>query len=535
MSTHWAIDLGTSNTTICEDRSGRPRILNLPDLAKLEPVTQTPVMPSCVCVMDRDGEEVLIGQAAVTYNWDGQATGFARGFKRYLGTESGRALARAGGRIFTAQDVAALFLREVIGALEARFGAEVTDITIATPSGFYETYRAELQAIIRRLKHRGWWALMWARLRRRPTGIVFRTLDEPVAAALGYGVDVGRPTTLVAFDFGGGSMEAAVVRTHGARTVETGRAEVLAKQAVELGGDDVDGWILERFVPSALRDWPEWEVALRWEAERVKLLASAGNEGDFTFRNESYGKLDYPVLNDLLAANGLYARIRELLDALLAELRTRHGVLPDGIDDVILEGGSTLLPEVRNVVGDVLGRDKVREWLPFAAVARGACIFAGGAHVEDFIYHDYALRVLPGGDDAGADTDAEYELLIPGGTCFPTVDNFATRYYAPGFDGQRHINLFICEVGRVAGRPIDWTERSNGSRYFVPETAGERAFCLCLNEADPALPLEPAGKGAAPRLRVTYSVDENRWLCVTVHDLHRKTDLKVKHPVVRLR
>ena len=68
-----------------------------------------------------------------------------------------------------------------------------------------------------------------------------------------------------------------------------------------------------------------------------------------------------------------------------------------------------------------------------------------------------------------------------------------------------------------------------------PGPRGERAFCLCLNEADPALPLNPAGKGAAPRLRVTYSVDENRWLCATVHDLHRKTDMRVKHPVVRLR
>ena len=201
--------------------------------------------------------------------------------------------------------------------------------------------------------------------------------------------------------------------------METGQAEVLAKQAVELGGDDVDRWILERFVPAALHDWPEWEVALRWEAERVKLLASAGSEGDFTFRNESFGKLDYNVLRDILAENGLYERMRELLGALLTELRTRHGVAPGDIDDVILEGGSTLLPEVRNVVGDVLGREKVREWLPFESVARGACIFAGGAHVEDFIYHDYALRVLPDDDD-----DAEYELLIPGGTRFPTVANF---------------------------------------------------------------------------------------------------------------
>ena len=531
MPTHWAIDLGTSNTTICEDRSGRPHIVNLPDLAKIEPLTQTPVMPTCVCVMDSRSEQVLIGQEAVTYNWDGRATGFARGFKRYLGTESGRVMARVGGRTLTAQDVASLFLREVIRTLEARFGEEVTDVTIATPSGFFETYRAELQAIIRRVKRRGWWDRMWARVRGKPTGIVFRTLDEPVAAALGYGVDVGRPTTLVAFDFGGGSMEAAAVRTHGARTMETGQADVLAKQAVELGGDDVDRWILGRFVPAALHDWPEWEVALRWEAERVKLLASAGSEGDFTFRSESFGKLDYNVLRDILAENGLYERMRELLGALLTELRTRHGVAPGDIDDVILEGGSTLLPEVRNVVGDVLGRDKVREWLPFESVARGACIFAGGAHVEDFIYHDYALRVLPDDDD-----DAEYELLIPGGTSLPDGGQLRDALLRSRLRWPTaRINLFICEVGRVAGRPVDWTERANGSRYFVPGTAGERAFCLCLNEADPALPLSPAGKGSAPRLRVTYSVDQNRWLCVTVHDLHRKTDLKVNHPVVRLR
>ena len=50
------------------------------------------------------------------------------------------------------------------------------------------------------------------------------TVDEPVAAALGYGVDVGRGQTLVAFDFGAGSMEAAAIRTSGEETVETGRA-----------------------------------------------------------------------------------------------------------------------------------------------------------------------------------------------------------------------------------------------------------------------------------------------------------------------
>ena len=225
-----------------------------------------------------------------------------------------------------------------------------------------------------------------------------------------------------------------------------------------------------------------------------------------------------------------YDRIRELLNALVGELEDRHEIGVEAIDDVILEGGSTLLPEVRNVVGEVLGRDKVREWMPFEAVARGACVFAGGAQIDDFIYHDYALRVLPAGDG-----EAEYELLIPGGTSYPTADDFVTRYYSAGFDGQSEINLFICEVGRVAGQRVRWEERASGARYFVPRSDGERAFCICLNEADPALPLSPPGSGTAPRLRVTYSIDENRWLCGTVHDLRRKTDLFEQRPVVRLR
>ena len=144
MPTHWAIDLGTYNTTICEDRSGRPHVVNLPDLVKIELVTQIPVMPTCVCVMDTGGDEVPIGQQSVAYNWDRRAAGFAHGFKRHLGTKSNRAIARVGGNTFTVQDIASRSLREVIRTLEARFGDEVTNITVATPNGFYETYLAEM-------------------------------------------------------------------------------------------------------------------------------------------------------------------------------------------------------------------------------------------------------------------------------------------------------------------------------------------------------------------------------------------------------
>lgn len=530
MTIHWAVDLGTSNTVVCEDRSGHPHVVHLPEVVKLEPVTQTPVIPSCVCLMSTGDEDVLIGQEAVSYNWDGRAAGFVHGFKRYLGTEGGRTMARVGHRTVSANQAAEIFLRELFRALEETSDRELTDVTIAAPAGVFEPYRAKLHDIVRRVEHPSWWARLWARLRGRGRQITFRTVDEPVAAALGYGVDLGRPATVIAFDFGGGTMEVAAIRSHTSETVTTGRAEVLAKQTVELGGTDVDRWILESLVPSAMHDWPEWEVALLWEAERVKLLASAGQEGSFAFRNETFGSLDYGALAALLDTRGLYERIRQLLGSILDDLEQRHGFGIEQVDDVILEGGSTLLPEVRNVVAEVVGRHRVREWLPFEAVARGACVFARGAQVDDFIYHDYALRVLPADE-----RDAEYELLIPSGTRYPTGEEFVTRYYAAGFDGQPAINLFICEVGRVAGQHVRWEQRSNGHRYFSPRTDGERAFCICLNEADPALALDPPGEGTAPRLRVTYSIDHNRWLCVTIHDLKRKTDLYERQPVVRLR
>jgi molecular chaperone DnaK (HSP70) len=530
LPTHWAFDFGTSNTTICEDHTGEPHIVNLQALAKEEPLTQTPVIPSAVCILDPHGGSVLIGQEAMGYNWDGASTGFAQGFKLHLGSESARPMAQVEGVSFTCREVTGFFFRELIGRLEAQYREPVSDVTVAVPMGFYETYRAELHTIFGRVKRASLWQRVLSAVHLARPGLTLRFLDEPVAAALGYGVNVGHESNLVAFDFGGGSLEIAAVRTQTGATLETGRASVLAKQSLRLGGGDVDAWIVEKFAPEALREATPCQVALKWEAERVKLLASAGQVGTFAFKSQSYGSLDYRGLSELLAERGLYQQVQEALGRLTDDLRNSHGLEARQVDEVILEGGSTLLPEVRTLVGDVFGREKVREWLPFESVARGACVYAGGAHVEDFVYHDYALRVL---DDKT--TTVEYELLIPRGTRYPTAEDFATRYYTPGYDGQKSINLFISEVGRVAGRPVDWQTRANGTDYFAPKTEGEHAFCICLNEGDEALPLNPPGSGTAPRLRVTYCVNADRWLCVSVYDLLRKADLKVKDAVVRLR
>jgi molecular chaperone DnaK (HSP70) len=169
MAIHWAIDLGTSNTTVCEDSSGNPNVLDLDELSRPEPVTMTPLIPSAVCVLDEDCTKVLIGQKALAYNWDGQASGFATGFKRFLGTESQRPLAKVGSRTITARDAAFLFLRELISAIEQRFQVRIEDLTIAVPPSSYETYRAELQWALHRIKQPNrWWQRLLQWLRRHP-------------------------------------------------------------------------------------------------------------------------------------------------------------------------------------------------------------------------------------------------------------------------------------------------------------------------------------------------------------------------------
>lgn len=531
MAVHWAIDLGTSNTTVCEDSGGSPNVVELDEVSRPEPVTMTPLIPSAICVLDENCEKVLIGQKALAYNWDGQASGFATGFKRYLGTESQRSLARIGSRTITARDATFLFLKELLGTLEQRFQTRITDLTIAVPPSSYETYRAELQSALQRIKRpTNWWQRLLQWLKLRPLALNFRTIDEPVASALGYGIDIKRDVTLVAFDFGAGSLEVAAVRVEAGKTLETGRAQVLAKQSLKLGGDDVDQWIVEKFVPEPLREMPTYKILLKWEAERCKIAASSGQVATFTFRQHEFGTLDYYKLADLLAERGLYRNVNEVLERLLAELWDVHKVDVKDIDEIILEGGSTLLPEIRNLLADIFGREKVREWAPFESVVRGACLFAAGAPVDDIIYHDYAVRVVGENENV-----VEYELLIPRGTRYPTPSDFVTRYYAPSQDGQIFVNLQICEVGGVAGRPVQWEIRPDGRKVFVPKTEGEHAFCVCLNEGDEAILLDPPGRGKSPRLRVTFSIDADRWLRITIHDLVRKVDLKVNEPVVRLR
>jgi molecular chaperone DnaK (HSP70) len=517
----WAIDLGTTNTVVAVAESGNVRVVPLSGLTREQPVEQSPLIPTAVHVRETERRwlffcrlalEVSIGQPALYRNTDGRSPGFVRSFKRYLGSQPHRPAAREGRIELSVREVTRRFLQELLRTVRRQSGQRVTSLTIPAPVGFYESYRAELQALAHGLGLRS-----------------FRSLDEPIAAALGYGVNVAREETLLVVDFGGGTLNLAVIRLS-PQTMETGAAVALAKHMVALGGDDVDRWLMEHFVPVGLDDLPEWQQDLRWEAMWVKERMSQTGCAEFR-----WGGLRRPFTREefvrLLAGRGLYDQVRAALGEIQAQLGQETASAAVGLDEVLLVGGSTLLPEVAAVVDEAFPRAVVRhdpEYV-FTAVALGAARFASGVPLDDFVYHDYALAVQ------NEETHTvDYELLVPRRTRYPTPRDFAVRYYAD-YPGMSEVRFNVCEVGRLGQEPVSWRAGPNGNSYWTPRTEQERGTAVALNPTDAPLPLRPAGQGASPRLRVTYAVDADRWLCVTIEDLVRKQRLRANEPVARLR
>ncbi|NCO33174.1 MAG: Hsp70 family protein [Armatimonadetes bacterium] len=535
-----SIDLGTTNTVVAVVRDGDIQVMDIPDIARpRDPEMQgysypTPLVPSAVFLQEyqerflfffrRRRQLVLIGQQALDQNIEGDARGFAGEFKPLLGTSDRRPILQGKTNSFDARQVTQFFLERLMRSLAPLMEGRAEDLIIPTPVGYYEPYRAELQEIASGLG-----------VKR------FRSVDEPIAAALGLGIDITKPQTLLVCDFGGGTVHVAIVRT-GAQSGESGQAKVLAKSMLRVGGRDVDLYVARRFCPDALVNMSEFEWSLKREGERVKEEASRGGAPRFTSGNRVSDPFTREDLIELLEENGFYKVIRETVQGALAELEqsTSMTVEEKEINEAVLTGGSSLLPGVPEVVMDIVGRDKVRELLPtespFEVVARGACVFASGAPMVDFIYHDYALGVYN-----EHTREVEYELLVPRRTRYPTAQDFATRYYAD-YNGMAEMNFRVSEVGRNRMKPMDWCTRENGASYWVPAVADDkslvaddRSLVVDLNPGDPAIRLSPAGVGTSPRLRVDYSVNADRWICMTVQDLVRKTFLRRNLPVVRLR
>lgn len=553
--TTWALDLGTTNSGVAlwDESLGKPRLIELPAVCrKLEaqdPLEAPRLVPSAVHFIEKlgaldrlgswpplakrffIGRRALIGRPALERNDGVVHPSFVPTFKPGLSDESLRPLARLGKESFTARDAAQAFLRELLREIKRETGHRVRDLVVTSPVSAFETYRAEVQQVLRQLG-----------VRR------VRFVDEPVAAALGYGISLSHPRTVLVVDVGGSTMHVILVRLSPQGAV-SGQATVLAKRGSQLGGNAVDGWVLEELCGRDLTDSDD-EVTLLW---RRLMLAEACRVKEAVFFNEEAAFLMSPVgltsrsasrhgggivtlsrdhLRKILEEKGFY---RSLASSLV-EVFEQAGMAATEVEDVLLVGGSTLLPGFYSWFEERFERRRIRAWQPFEAVAYGAACFAGDRmEALDFIVHDYAF--VTHHPKTG---EAEHTIIVPKGTRFPTSSELWKRQLVPTCalgEPESLFKLLICEVSRADGDERRFVWDAAGDVHKVGGQSGDAQVVVPLNAASPTLGyLDPphSPRDRRPRLEIAFGVNAERWLIATVRDLLTHRDLMREEPVVRL-
>jgi molecular chaperone DnaK (HSP70) len=556
----WALDLGTTNSGVArwDGATDQAQLVELPDVCRLadgnDPLEAPRMVPSAVHfletpgVIDRlgawppiarrflVGRVAFIGRQALERNRASVNPAFAPGFKSALGTDATRPLARVGRRPVTARAVTQAFLRELLVEVKRATGRRVRDLVVAAPISAFETYRAEVQRILHGLG-----------VRR------VRFVDEPLAVALGYGLNLTRESVVLVVDIGGGTLHTELVRLTPKGTL-AGQAQVLAKRSRPLGGNVVDSWVLRDVCARMgypVEEWADDEDSRFW---RRLMLAEACRVKEAVFFEENATFLLVPPglmsrdgvprpgstlvsltrrrLGELLEENGFYRG----LEACFEEIFTGDGASADEIDSVLLVGGSTLLPGVFPLLERRFERRRLRAWQPFEAVAFGAACFAADrTGTFDFIFHDYAFVT-----HSPKTGQPEHNIIVPRGTRYPTPPDFWRRHVVPTCalgEPETVFKLVICEVARGDGGERRFAWDAAGDLQKVGGASGKQEIIVPLNQSSPTLGfLDPPHSPAdhRPRLDVAFGVNADRWLVATVHDLLTQRELMREEPVVRL-
>ena len=341
------IDLGTSNSAIAVWQDGKPVLI--PNSLGHS------LTPSAVSV-DKDGA-VLVGLPArerlITHP---QSTSVA--FKRYMGADR---MVRLGGHNYAPHDLSALVLRSLKSDAEAFLGEPVTEAVITVPAYFNDKQRKATRK-----------AGELAGLR------VERLLNEPTAAAIAYGMHrLETESRFLVFDLGGGTFDVSILE------IFDGVIEVRSSTGDNhLGGEDFN----EVLIDAVFARWSkEWKVSrkdevpmlyhlVRDQCERArrKLTTEASATMSIAWKNQAY---DFEIGQEQFEklAEKLLTRLR---DPVLQALRD-IGVRNDSINEIVLAGGATRMPIVRQAVTRMFGRFPAVHLNPDEVVALGAAVQAG--------------------------------------------------------------------------------------------------------------------------------------------------------------
>jgi molecular chaperone DnaK (HSP70) len=523
-----AIDFGTSNTVVAvwdeTRREGMPFLIPDYGCLALHGDDQIPIIPSLIhYAEDRRrwlGHQVLersLYQSDRTFRW----------MKRYIANRS-PVKKRLDGYEVSHFDAGRDFLSTVLTFAATELNIDHEEIALTAPVEAFEHYENWLTEVVEAAGMPG-----------------FRLIDEASAAALGYGAHLQPGNVYLIFDFGGGTLDVAVVLIEEEDQAQTGRrCRVQGKAGAEIGGSVIDGWLFQDVLRRNNRSDTDDDVrqvsrALLVECERAKerlshdecVNVSVINHERETVLTAQFTRSGF---EDLLDERELFTHIGHTIRRALNAARER-GYNEESIIAVFMVGGSSLIPSVQKTVQRIFGRDKVMVDRPLDAVARGAAAYVAGAGFDDHIQHDYAIRWV--NPQKG---DYDYRVIVRRGTPYPSQKPVAQLTVKAAHDGQTQLGIAIFEMGEQhqhSGQQVELVFDPSGAARVVklaPDELVRRAY-FWLNEQTPTfLSADPPGKQGEARFAIEFGIDANKRLLVTARDLMTSRLIHKDFPVVRL-
>ena len=483
------IDLGTTNSCVAVMEGGKPKVIENAEGARTTP---------SVVAFTKEGER-LIGQPAkrqAVTNPDN--TIFA--VKRLIGrrfddpitkkdTElvpykivkgsNGDAWVQAGGKDYSPSQISAFILQKMKETAEAYLGETVTQAVITVPAYFNDAQR---QAT----KDAG-----------QIAGLeVLRIINEPTAAALAYGLDKDEGKTIAVYDLGGGTFDISILE------IGDGVFEVKSTNGdTFLGGEDFDArivnWLADKFKAKEGIDLRTDRLALqrlKEAAEKAKIeLSSAAtteiNQPFITARME--GGTTTPLhLVETISRADLEKLVEDLIERTIEPCRKAikdAGIDTKDIADVVLVGGMTRMPRVREKVKEFFGREPHTGVNPDEVVAMGAAIQAGvlQGDVKDVLLLDVTPLSL------GIETlGGVFTRMIDRNTTIPTKKS---QVFSTAEDNQNAVTIRVFQ----------------GEREMASDNKILGQFDL--------VGIPPAPRGV-PQIEVTFDIDANGIVNVSAKD-----------------